>query len=42
MIDWLTTDEWIFFGLLTLTIYGIGGTPRLAAWLFGDGSPSER
>jgi hypothetical protein len=33
----LTTDEWIFFGILTFIIYGIGGWPRIAARLFrGD------
>jgi hypothetical protein len=31
----LTTDEWIFFGILTFIIYGIGGWPRIAARLFG-------
>ncbi len=31
----LTVDEWIFFGILTFIIYGIGGWPRIAARLFG-------
>lgn len=30
----MTTDEWIFFGILTAIIYGVGGVPRLAERLF--------
>jgi hypothetical protein len=31
----LTTDEWIFFGILLVIIYGVGGVPRVAKRLFG-------
>lgn len=31
----LTTDEWIFFGILVLIIFSVGGVPRLAHRFFG-------
>ncbi|MFT4705108.1 MAG: hypothetical protein ACI81R_002816 [Bradymonadia bacterium] len=34
----LTTDEWIFFAILVVIIFGVGGVPRLAERLFGDRS----
>jgi hypothetical protein len=37
----LTADEWIFLGILTFIIYGIGGWPRVAARLFGENSPTR-
>jgi hypothetical protein len=31
----LTTDEWVFFGILVAIIYAVGGVPRLVQQLFG-------